>query len=348
MRIAVFLPNWIGDVVMATPAIAALHARYPHSKMVAVGKPYVEAVTADSPWFENFWPLERTIRSGLAVARQLRSYEADAAVLFPNSFRVAAVARAGRCKLRIGFVRYARGFLLTNRFYPVQDEKGKFVPRPILRDYNRIVQVLGAEPTDRMELFTSDSQDAQATGVLNQLGIQPNDEVIGLNPGAAFGASKFWPTAYFAELARKFVDSRNAKVVVMCGPNEKDISREIAAQSGRSTVKSLADFPLSIGFSKAIVKKLDLLVTTDSGPRHFAAAFNRPVVTLFGPTHIEWTETFYDKAIHLQKKVPCGPCQLRVCPTDHRCMKELSVAEVFEASCKLLPRHDRGGLRHAG
>ena len=89
---------------------------------------------------------------------------------------------------------------------------------------------------------------------------------------------------------------------------------------------------------------LNLLVTTDSGPRHFAAAFDRPVVTLFGPTFIEWTETYFPKAMHLQKKVPCGPCQQRVCPLDHRCMRDLSVADVWQAATELLA----GGLRHAG
>jgi heptosyltransferase-2 len=90
--------------------------------------------------------------------------------------------------------------------------------------------------------------------------------------------------------------------------------------------------------TKAAVRRLDLLVTTDSGPRHFAAAFDRPVVTLFGPTHIEWTETHYDRATHIQKKVPCGPCQKRVCPLDHRCMRGLSPDEVFAAAARLLTR----------
>jgi heptosyltransferase II len=80
------------------------------------------------------------------------------------------------------------------------------------------------------------------------------------------------------------------------------------------------------------------LVTTDSGPRHFAAAFNRSVVSLFGPTHIAWTETYFTKEIQLQKRVECGPCQLRTCPLDHRCMKLLLPSEVFRAAVSLLDR----------
>src|SRR5262245_61558815 len=140
-------------------------------------------------------------------------------------------------------------------------------------------------------------------------------------------------------------------VIVLCGPSERDIARGIAETSRSPHVFSLADSPLSLGLTKAIVRRLDLLVTTDSGPRHFAAAFGRPVVTLFGPTHIEWTETYFEKAAHRQKPVPCGPCQKRVCPLDHRCMRDLSPERVFAAADLLLawfPLPLSGEARRAG
>ena len=93
---------------------------------------------------------------------------------------------------------------------------------------------------------------------------------------------------------------------------------------------------MSLGLTKALVRRCTLLVTTDSGPRHFAAAFDRPVVSLFGPTFVDWTKTFFDKEICLQVKVPCGPCQLRVCPTDHACMKLLTPEAVLAAAQQLL------------
>ena len=123
-------------------------------------------------------------------------------------------------------------------------------------------------------------------------------------------------------------------------------ARRIAEESRRREVYCLADSELSLGLTKAVVRRCDLLVTTDSGPRHFAAAFGRPVVTLFGPTHIAWTETFHAAATHLQKEVPCGPCQKRVCPLDHKCMTSLMPAEVFEATDRLLAGHREA--RHVG
>src|SRR5207253_3636419 len=114
-------------------------------------------------------------------------------------------------------------------------------------------------------------------------------------------------------------------------------ARQLVVLTGRRGVHSLTE-KLSLGLTKACIRRADLLITTDSGPRHFAAAFDRPVVTLFGPTHIAWTETYHPRAVHLQKKVDCGPCQLRVCPLDHRCMTGLSPHEVFAAADDLLNR----------
>src|SRR5207248_3352815 len=142
---------------------------------------------------------------------------------------------------------------------------------------------------------------------------------------------------------------RGGGVLVLCGPGERDLARQIVARARRPGVTSLADVPLSLGLTKACVRRCALLVTTDSGPRHFAAAFDRPVVTLFGPTHIAWTETYFPKAVHLQKAVPCGPCQKRTCPLDHRCMTELTPDEVFTTAARLLDRSPpTSEVRHAG
>jgi heptosyltransferase-2 len=347
-RIALFLPNWVGDVVMATPAVRAVRDHCPAAELVAVCKPYVADVLAGSPWlrdvilFDKSGPRERRF---WAVARKLRQNRTDAAVLFPNSFRTALLARLGGCRTVVGFSRYGRSLLLSRRLAPVTDARGRIVPSPIIDDYNRLARELGTpDPGYRMELFTTPADESAADAVWVRFGLGRFAEVVGLNPGAAFGAAKGWPDESFARLARMLTQRRGCGVLVLCGPAERDTARRIAEDSRSPHVYSLSDRPLSLGLTKAVARRLDLLVTTDSGPRHFAAAFGRPVVTLFGPTHIEWTETHYPAAVHLQKKVPCGPCQLRTCPLDHRCMRELSPEEVFAAADRLLA----GEVRRAG
>jgi heptosyltransferase-2 len=345
MNIAVFWPNWIGDAVMATPAVRAVREHFREARLIGVTRPYIAGVVEGSPWLDELVFLDkRGPRSCRwpAVAARLRGYDLDLALLFPNSFRSALVAWLGRCRRRVGSARYARSLLLTERLEPARDAHGKLRPSPAILAFNRLAEAVGCvAPSCRMELFTTARDEAAADAVWQRAGFASHTEVICLNPGAAFGSAKHWPSAYFATLAQQLVDQRGSGILVLCGPAERELARTIATQADRPTVHALSEHTLSVGLTKACVRRADLLITTDSGPRHFAAAFDRPVVTLFGPTHIAWTETFHPKAIHLQKKVDCGPCQQRVCPLDHRCMRLLTPTEVFQAAVELLARYPR-------
>lgn len=337
MRIALFLPNWVGDVVMATPAVRAVRRQFADARLVAVGKPYVAGVLGGAPWFDAFVPVDRFWPCVSALRRE----RIDLAVLFPNSFRSALVAKLGGCRRVVGYASYGRSALLSTRLAPARDARGRIKPSPIIHAYNSLARAAGC-PADsmRMELFTTPADEAQADEVWAKTGLDRFREVVALNPGAAFGASKLWPAESFATVARELVDRCGCGVLVLCGPAERDLARHIVTLSRRPDVYSLADFPVSLGLTKACVRRCDLLVSTDSGPRHFAAAFDRPVLALFGPTHIAWTDTFFAKEIRLQKAVPCGPCQQRVCPEGHhRCMKELTPAEVYAAAVALLTRY---------
>jgi heptosyltransferase-2 len=279
-------------------------------------------------------PLERT----WPVLRALRRERFDLAVLLPNSFHSAAIAWLAGAKRRVGYRRDGRGWLLTDRLNPPRTGS-ELQPSPIIDYYLKLAKHLGCpRQTYRMDLRTTLADEQAADTIWRAHGLGRNQRVIVLNPGAAFGGAKCWPTAHFGELARRLGGLKETQVLVICGPMEHKVAREIVKRAGRATVHSLADSPLSIGLSKACVRRADLMITTDSGPRHFAAAFDVPVITLFGPTHIEWSETYFTKAVHLQKKVPCGPCQLRECPLDHRCMKDLTPDEVFRQAVDWLQR----------
>ncbi|MFT3879779.1 MAG: lipopolysaccharide heptosyltransferase II [Gemmatales bacterium] len=343
MKLAVFLPNWVGDVVMATPALRALREHFNDATIYGVMKPYVADVLAGTDLIDETIFDERRgwSRGVFPLASRLRRESIDLAILFTNSFRTAFVSWQGKCKQRIGYHRDGRGLLLTDTLKPIVDTHGKFHPSPIIDAYNLLAEKAGTpKPSHRMELGTKPEDEQQADQVWQKFEMSIHRPVIALNPGAAFGSAKQWPAHHFARLARKLVDQIDAQVLVLCGPKERDLAQIIVQQTDRNDVHSLAQEKLTLGLTKACIRRSDLLITTDSGPRHFAAAFNRPVVSLFGPTHIEWTDTFYAKEVHLQHRLPCGPCQQRVCPikgTDHhRCMQDLMPEEVFSASMKLL------------
>ena len=345
--IHVYCPNLVGDTVMATPAFRALRAGFPDARIVAVIKPKIAATLDGGPWFDDRIghdprsgrPEERT----LAVARRLRADRPDVAVLFPNSFRSALMARASGAKVRVGFARGGRGWLLTHRLAPIRDDRGRFVPTPIVDDYRAIPRAIGC-PDDgpRLELHTTAEDESAADRAWARLGLPTLRPVVTLNTGGAFGPAKSWPEAHFAELARRLAD-RGLGVLVVCGPGERDAAREIARLADRPAVVSLADEPSSLGLTKACIRRSALLVTTDSGPRHFAAGFDVPVLSLFGPTHIEWTLTHHPKALHLHHPVPCGPCQKPICPQGHhRCLREMGPGSVLAAAVGMLEGRGAG------
>jgi heptosyltransferase-2 len=327
---------------MATPALRALRRHFaPPDRLIGIMRPYLADVLAGTHWFDEqlyYDPRSRaaTLR-GWRFVRRLRQARLSTAVLLTNSLRTGWLAFVSGAAERIGYVRYGRGLLLNRKLYPPRDGR-KLRPTPAVDYYLDLAYALGCPAEDTaLELATLAQDERAADEVWEKLRLPSGDRVIVFNSSGAYGAAKLWPAEYFAELACRVVATLDRHVLVICGPNEREIAREIVYRASDRRVVGLTDERLSIGLSKACVRRAGLMVTTDSGPRHFAAAFDVPVITLFGPTHVAWSETHYAGAVHLQREVPCGPCQQRVCPlVHHRCMRELSVDEVYAAVERLL------------
>ncbi|MEJ5275697.1 MAG: lipopolysaccharide heptosyltransferase II [Thermogemmata sp.] len=340
--IALILPNWVGDAVMATPAIRAIRQTYPGSVIIGVGRPHIVTDLLEGvPWFDQIIPWERRLNGPkglLATSKILRQFRPDWAILFPNSFRAAVLARLGCCQQIIGFARYGRFWLLHRPVnYPRQFRKS--TPHPIIDDYNHLAQAVGTpHPGYRMELYVTPQHIDNADLFWRSCKLDTYSQVIMFHCGAAYGSSKLWPIDHFAQLARWVTQCLHAAVVILHGPQEESLAAGIVRASRSPHVFHVGSVaPPSLGLTKALLRRAAALVTTDSGPRHIAAALGRPVVTLFGPTHIAWTETYYEYALHLQKKVSCGPCQKRQCPEKHHlCMKALRPEEVFDALIQIL------------
>jgi len=341
MKLGIFLPNWIVDVAMATPTLRALRRRFGNAELIGILRPYVADVLAGTRW------LDRTIlydprwrephASGWPLVRQLRRARLDMAILLTNSLRTGLLAWASGARERIGYVRGVRGPLLSRKLYPARQHR-KLVPTPAVDYFLDLAYAAGCPPeSPRLELATTADDEQRADRVWSRLRLPEGREVIALNSGGAFGAAKLWPTEYFAVLARRIATELDRQVLVLCGPNERPLARQIVAEAGHRCVRSLADEQPGIGLTKACIRRSRLLVTTDSGPRFFGVAFGVPVVTLFGPTYMDWTSSHYAGEICLQHDVPCGPCMRHVCPySHHRCMRDLTVDRVYHAVVRQL------------
>ena len=342
MHIGVMLPNWIGDVVMATPTLRAIRHGFPQARITGVMRPYVAEVLAGTDWLDQQVLLDRNSKTPslrtAAVARQLRAERVDTIILLPNSLSSAWLAWRSGAVRRLGYARNLRSPLLTERTQPPRSG-GRYLPISAVDYYLELARRLGCSaPSRSLELSVTEAEAVGAAAIWKKHGWTDRTRVLALSNGGAYGAAKCWPDGQFAELARTAA-AGDLSVLVVCGPNERDSAARIQQLAGTNRVQSLADEQVSIGLTKACLQRATAVVATDSGPRHMAAALGVPLVSLFGPTDPRWSLTYHSKEVMLRQPVDCGPCAKRVCPLEHhRCMRDITSQRVWLAVEQALSR----------
>lgn len=337
---------------MATPALRALRQRYPDAHIRYLLRRYVKPIYMGMPWCDGLI----TYRTGKTKAKlgkglfdlatRLRAGKFDLAILLTNSFRSALVCKMAGIDRMVGYDRDGRGLLLSDRLLPAK-ERGKYVPTPMVRYYLALAQYLGGRSRDtQMELFVTEADRAAAAAILDRAGLGADIDrpgqagkppLVMLNPGAQYGEAKCWLPEHFAAVGDRLVEELGATVLVSGSQRERRIVDHVQRHMKHAAV-DLQSLGLTLGALKDIVRRCDLMICNDTGPRHMAAALGVPVVTVFGPTHPEWTEINFDHERKVAVKVFCGPCQKRKCPLDHRCMTRVSPAMVFDAAREVLPK----------
>ncbi len=334
----IFCPNWVGDVVMATPAFKLLRNSYPDAKIIGVIRKYASRIIEDSPWFDQIIDCsDKTVKGYYNLVKSIREQKPDMAVLFPNTFRAAGIAKLSGVKKIFGYKRNGRSFLLTGGPLPVIKNR-KYMPVSMVEYYIKICTWLKLNPDTSLgpKLYFSDLIREKGEKLLEKYRISTKDTVIGINPGAKFGSSKCWSEEYFAKLAQLIDDEFNCKILLFAGPGEKDIAASIIKKSRAPIINTYPD-QVDLALLKPLIKRCDLLITNDTGPRHYAVAFNIPVVVIMGPTDPEYTNSNLEKTILLRKKLDCSPCHKGKCPIGHHnCMELITPESVLQAVKKSL------------
>jgi heptosyltransferase-2 len=368
-NILIFLPNWVGDVVMATPALRMLRRHFDQARITHIGRKMSLETLRGSDWADATIVERSNQKPALAgfaaTAMAIRAGKFDLAVLLPNSFRTAVLARIGGGIRRVvGYDRDGRGWLLADKLAPPRGDDGKLSAVPAILYYNAIATHLGAaDPGWTMELPVSPDDQAAADAMLHDAGVArrpslaaasgggghpwppPTAEAPGplvmLNPGASFGPSKLWPAERFAAVADELVERRGAGVIINAAPAEKAVAIAVASAMRHPPLINLAERENSIGLVKALLRRCDLAITNDTGARHMAVALGAAVVTIFGSTDPARTELHYDRERIIRADVPCSPCQKKQCPQPpgaafHQCMTAISPSTVLAAAEELL------------
>jgi len=338
-KLLVYCPNWVGDVVAATPAFYCLRHNYPETEIIGVIRNYARGVVEDGPWFDQIIGCDdKTMRGFFELVRTIRDLNPDIAVVLPSSFRSALTAWFGGVKKIYGYRRNHRSFLLDGGPKPIYWENG-ILPVPMVEYYMEICRWFHLEIPDVMEprLFLCDSLEKRGGQLLDSYGIKPDEMVIGMNPGAKFGSSKCWSPEYFARLAELFMQRWDCKILVLVGPGEEGIAQSIIEFS-KATIVNTAPDKVDLALLKYLVRRCQLLVTNDTGPRHYAVAFDIPVVVIMGPTDPRYTAANLERTLVLRKELDCSPCHKKECPRGHECMLMIKPEAVFEGSEDLLER----------
>jgi lipopolysaccharide heptosyltransferase II len=327
-EIIVRMPNWIGDLVMATPLLTDLRTAFPDAHITAMcHQKLAPLLQCDRDIDELFsfnqpkgWKGRLT---GGDPVQLLREKRCDLGILLTNSFSSAWWFYRGRVKRRIGFVGDGRRVLLTDPVvHPTQMES-----QHLVHSYKALLEPLGigvSATSPRIHLL--DHEIDEAYRLLLSEGAPSDSRFIGVNPGAAYGSAKCWlPDRFRAVIERLLEDPRNV-VICLGDPTTAPLVKEICTGLP-SRVINLAG-ATSLRQLVAVISRCDLLLTNDSGPMHVASAVGTPLVALFGSTNDVKTGPFAGGTV-IHKRVFCSPCYQRVCPTDFRCMTEIEVDEVY-------------------
>ena len=325
-RLVIRLPNWLGDVVMALPAVTAVREAFPSAHLT------VAAIGSIAPMFEEVTPLRPQQIVVVDKPREvalLRAATADAILLLPNSFRSAWVAKRSGIPQRWGYAAGIRAPLLTRTVRRPRREMHQSAY------YAELVRGLGIPVEETPPRIAPTPATGGRAERLLADSIESGRPIVGFAPGAAYGHAKRWPPDRVAQVATRLVREHHAACVLVGAGADREAGRAIESSLPPDvSVLNLigrTDLRLLIG----VLARCRAFVSNDSGAMHLAAAAGVPVTAIFGPTNERATAPLGEHDVLLEP-VFCRPCMLRECPIDHRCMKRISPDAVFASVARRL------------
>jgi len=336
-RLMIRSANWIGDAVMTTPAICDIRRHFPKARITLLAKPWVSPVFEGSAHVDEIMIYDATgrhrgINGFMNLIADLRKYRFEAAILFQNAFEAALIPFLARIPQRIGYPTDGRGLLLTHR-----------VPIPLnfntmhqVAYYKGILEGIGIKASSKeLHVQVKRSDALRAEDLLKRCGADPQERIVGINFGAAYGPAKQWPIERFADLADRIHDHFGCRIVLFGAPRDRAAGGDLEKRM-KSPAVNIAG-KTDLGEAIALIRRCDLFITNDSGLMHVAAALKVPLIAIFGSTNPWVTGPWNCKVKLMRYPISCSPCLEPACPEGHlKCMTRIEVEAVYEAVKELL------------
>ena len=325
----------LGDSILITPSILAIRDKFTNATIkVLVGiknrEVFSNLSAIDDVIVCDFDYRDRGIRGLLRIGKKLRSENFDMVIDFQNNKKSHILSYLSCAPERYGYDNGKLSFLINRK---IKDTK---VPIPPVEHQEKVLMLLGIKNKGKMlELDPGEENIKWAQNFLNSHWVKANTKLIAVNIEASKRwLTKLWPIEYFASLCNRLAQDLNARILLI--GSEKDSSRmeefleltkcKLINASGKTNILQLA----------ALIKRSNLLITSDSAPVHFAAAVKTPFVALFGPTDPKRHAPPSKNNIIINKELPCSPCYHTHCDRNYRCMSSITTEEVYEAATRLL------------
>ena len=329
--------NWVGDAVMSLPALQALRAHNPQTRISILARPWVAGLYGRESFCDELIPYDaprgwKGLSEKRRLAAALRARKFDCALLLQNAFEAAALARWAGIPIRVGYDRDARGWLLTHPIpLPVSGEIPRHQRFYYLELLRRAKLIPGYANDVTIRLSGSAAAAKSGRELFRKGGIEA--PAIGVSPGAAYGGAKRWLPERFAEVAVAIAQERRAQIAVFGSKEEDAICETVSRQVNEAgvTCRNFAGVT-PLGEFIEMAAACELFLTNDSGAMHVASALGVPTVVVFGATDDEATGPTGDWSRVVRHSVECSPCLLRECPIDHRCMTGVPASQVIEAT----------------
>ena len=311
MKILIEIPAWLGDAVMATPAIENIANYYNDPEIILIGSFVSVETLKNNPKVAETHILEKKYMNLFKLAKKLGQF--DVYFSFRSSFRAKLFK-----------------FLISSK-NKYQFNKNKHGNLHQVEKYNNFVN----------DSLNTNFSAGKVSIYRDSSGINANNSklTLGINPGASYGDAKRWYPKEFAKVATAL--SSKYKILIFGGHGEKDIAADIEKLLIAKGVTNYINLAGNTTIQELInrISSLDLFITGDSGPMHIAASFQIPTVAIFGPTNDNETSQWgVDKSIIVKKNLECQPCMKRTCPLKHHnCMKLIEAQEVIDSIPLIYP-----------
>lgn len=323
-------PNWVGDAVLAIPAMKAVRAHFPEAEITVLVRPWVAGLFTSATFVDKVWaePGPARINDWTRVTREIRARHFDIGLLLPNSFESALMMFLGNVQQRIGYATDGRSWMLTTPIATTKEHLHQ------IHYYLDLLKPLSVTEQTSIEISATPEERSNARRLLSSEGIPEGTSLLVLNPGAAYGSAKRWYDDRFAGVADILARELGLSVAIIGSEGERRIAEQI--RSRMKTRAAVLNGKTSLETLIGVLAESSLMITNDSGPMHIAAALGTPTVAVFGSTDETVTGPRGPHTRIVKHPVECSPCLLRECPIDHRCMTHVTVDDVCRAARELV------------